>query len=72
MPYVPSTFLPSLIFDLEDLFPGMFSADLPDVIECQSEEIKEMSVGQFFEIFKKAGDRSKKIYKLKVSSMAAE
>lgn len=43
------------------------AADFVDVIECQSEAVREMTVGDFFRIFQNADVRSGKIYKLKVS-----
>jgi lysine-specific demethylase 3 len=43
------------------------------VIECETEAIRETSVGGFFEQFKDPEQRSKKgVWKLKVSSLAHE
>jgi len=46
----------------------MGQADEPVVIDCETEAIKETSVGQFFEMFKDPAQRAAKgVWKLKVS-----
>jgi lysine-specific demethylase 3 len=47
-------------------------ADKKVVIDCQSEKIKETSVGKFFEMFKDPEQRTKGVWKLKVSVSTGE
>ena len=49
----------------------MGQADELVVIDCETEAIKETSVGQFFEMFKDPAQRAAKgVWKLKVSAVS--